>query len=217
MKSILFFILVTSVAPVSIISCNNRSTGTQEKMPDSTITTFNESSDTQHSDTLSSFPTAPSCDSLFEAALSGMKNEVIEIIDKGTDVNTKDEDGRTVLMYASFNGHSELINNLVLRGAKVNLQDINGRTALMLASSGPFPDAVKILLDHGADPNIIDKAEHYSALMYAASEGQLEVVKILLKYNADPYLKDIDGDDALTFAKNNGHRNVAELLSVYPR
>jgi uncharacterized protein len=53
--------------------------------------------------------------------------------------------------------------------------------------------------------------------MFAASEGQLENIKLLLKYNADPWLKDVDGDNALTFALKNGHKNVVDLLSSYRR
>jgi ankyrin repeat protein len=82
----------------------------------------------------------------------------------------------------------------------------------MMASSGPYPAAVKMLLDHQADPNITEKEEHYTALMYAAAEGQLENVRILLSNGADPASKDIDGDDALTFARNNRHTDVVLLL-----
>jgi ankyrin repeat protein len=87
----------------------------------------------------------------------------------------------------------------------------------MLAASGPFPAAVKLLLDNRADPNLIDKDEHFSALMYAAAEGQIDVVKVLLKYQADPMLKDIDGDNALKFAKDNGHKQVVDYLASYAR
>jgi ankyrin repeat protein len=82
----------------------------------------------------------------------------------------------------------------------------------MMASSGPYPAAVKLLLDHQADPDISDNDEHFTALMYAAAEGQMEVVRILLAYRADPDLKDIDGDDAKTFADNNGHKEISALL-----
>jgi ankyrin repeat protein len=51
--------------------------------------------------------------------------------------------------------------------------------------------------------------------MYAAAEGQLEVVKILLTYRADPSLKDIDGDDARTFAERNGHKEISALLKSF--
>ncbi len=161
------------------------------------------------------FPVASADDSFFEAALSGYKDGLVLLLDKGTDVNIKDEEGRTALMYASFNGHTGIMQELLNRNASVDLRDVNGRTALMLASSGPFPEAVRLLLDHGADPNLVDTEEHFSALMYAAAEGQLEVIKVLLKYHADPKLKDIDGDDASTFARNNGHAEVVNyLLSV---
>ncbi len=152
--------------------------------------------------------------SFYEAALNGQQDLVMQYIDNGTVVDQRDAEGRTALMYAAFNGHVELLRKLISKGADVNLQDIYGRTALMMASSGPFPQAVKLLLDNNAEPDIIDRDEHYTALMYAAAEGQLENVKILLEYKANPELKDVDGDNALTFASNNGHKEVAELLKL---
>jgi uncharacterized protein len=149
---------------------------------------------------------------ILEASLNGQLSQLKNLIAGGFDVNTRDKDGSTALMFAAYNGHVDIIRELISKGASINLQDSNGRTALMMASSGPFPDAVKMLLDHQADPNIIDRDEHYSALMYAAAEGQLEVVRILLANRADPALKDIDGDDAETFAKNNGHKEIVSLL-----
>lgn len=149
---------------------------------------------------------------IFEASLNGQLSQLKNLIDGGFDVNTRDKDGSTALMYAAYNGHVDVMRELILKGASINLQDSNGRTALMMASSGPFPAAVKILLDHQADPNITDRDEHFSALMYAAAEGQLEVVRILLANRADPALKDIDGDDAERFAKNNGHKEIVALL-----
>ncbi len=49
-------------------------------------------------------------------------------------------------------------------------------------------------------------------LMHAAAEGQLEVAKLLLENGADPSLKDIDGETAALFARNNGHTEVAGLI-----
>ena len=152
--------------------------------------------------------------SIHEAALNGLSNEVMELLAAGLKVDTLDNEGRTALMYAAFNGHTEIIRKLLENGSQVNLNDIYGRTALMMASSGPYAETVKVLLDHYADPNIADKEEHFTAIMYAAAEGQLEVVKLLLAYKADPTLKDIDGDDAFSFATNNGHLEVAALLKT---
>jgi len=151
--------------------------------------------------------------SIHEAALNGDFSRISMLLEKGNDVNILDEQGRTALMYAAFNGHSSIIKKLLEKNASVNLQDKEGRTALMMASSGPYPEAIKLLLDNRAEINITDKAEHFTALMYAAAEGQLDNVKVLLSYNADPSLKDIDGDNAMTFAIKNGHTDIAALLN----
>ncbi len=155
--------------------------------------------------------------SIHQAALEGQKGVVEKMLDEGADVNTPDEDGRTPLMYAAFNGHIEIIRLLLEKGATVNTCDSNGRTALMMASSGPYPAVVKILLDNKADPNIADKEERFTALMYASAEGQTDVVKLLLAFKADPSMKDTDGDDAMTFARNNGHNDIVSLLGLFTK
>jgi uncharacterized protein len=153
--------------------------------------------------------------SIYQAALEGNLNRVLEVLQEGFDVNKTDQDGRTALMYAAFNGHTKIVNILLEKKSIVDLRDQGGKTALMYAASGPFPETVRLLLDHQANPNLADYQEHFTALMYAAAEGQRENVKILLEGNADPLLKDADGDVALTFARNNGHAEVAEILNAY--
>ena len=149
---------------------------------------------------------------IYEAALNGDLSKVTELLGQDIDVNAKDQDERTALMYASFNGNDDIVKMLLDKGADVNVVDVNNRTALMFAASGPYPETVKMLLEHHAETDLTDLPEHFTALMYAAAEGQLEVVKVLLSFNANPSLKDVDGDNAVTFAMNNGHTEVAELL-----
>jgi len=152
---------------------------------------------------------------IYQAALDGDLSQVSMHLENGLDINLPDEEGRTALMYAAYNGHTAVLKKLIEKDAAINLSDNYGRTALMMASSGPFPEAVKLLLDNNADPDMTDSEEHFTALMYAAAEGQLEVVKILLAHGADPALKDIDGDDAMTFAVKNGHKEIASLLQSF--
>jgi len=149
---------------------------------------------------------------LLTAALEGDMPRLTHILDRGEHVNLVDHENRTALMYAAYNGHTEMVTFLLEKGANVNMNDVNGRTALMFAASGPFAETVAVLLEHGAEINRADFQEHYTALMYAASEGQAAVVKMLLEHHADPLLKDADGETALTFARKNGHPEVAELL-----
>ncbi len=112
-----------------------------------------------------------------------------------------DKDGQSALMFAAFNGHTKIVKLLIENKVPVNTKATTGRTALMYASSGPFPQTVQQLIENNAEIDIVDNVEHFTALMFAASEGQLEVVKILLKVGADAELKDIDEDNAETFAK----------------
>lgn len=150
---------------------------------------------------------------IHEASLNGQYDVVMNLLSEDVNVNATDPVGRTPLMYAAYNGHLEIAKALIDKGATVDMKDLYGRTALMFASTGPYTETVQLLLDHHADPNMTDTEEHFTALMYAAAEGQLEVVKLLLDNNADPAMLDADGDDAETFARNNGHIEVAELLA----
>jgi ankyrin repeat protein len=203
-KYILRFTIVVAVIQISLLFIAGCTSGKKKSKGDV------HSSSVENINAL-----AGSGASIHESALNGDMTRVKILLDNGLNVDSLDLDGRTALMYAAYNGNTNIMKMLISRGASVNIRDVNGRTALMMASSGPFQDAVRLLLENYADPDLTDSTDHYSALMYAASEGQLEVVRILLTGNANPYLKDIDGDDALTFARRNNHGEVVSLLQSF--
>lgn len=153
---------------------------------------------------------------LFEAAYLGELDEVQRLVSAGTAVGFADAEGRTPLMVAAFNGHTPVLRYLLAEGAKLEGKDVNGRTALMYASSGPFEEAVAFLLKAGAEVNLQGTLEGFTALMTASSEGLVEVVRLLLVHGADPSLVDKDGDTAASFARQNGHAEVVELLENPP-
>lgn len=159
-------------------------------------------------------PPTPGELALFEAAHNGELADVKRLVASGTTVDAMDEENRTPMMFAAFNGHGRVVSYLLTQGAEVDSRDASGRTGLLYASSGPFVDTVEILLDAGADVNIQGSLEGFTALMTAAAEGQLEVVRLLLERGADPTLEDVDGDTALSFAREHGHTAVADLLEV---
>ncbi|MBE0653192.1 MAG: ankyrin repeat domain-containing protein, partial [Bacteroidales bacterium] len=126
-------------------------------------------------------------DQLFrEACLEGFVDKVESFIGDGTDLNAMDEEGRTGLMLASFNGHTAIVKLLLENKVAVNSIDFLGRSALMYASTGHFPETVEYLLLHGADPNLIDNSEGFTALMFAGAEGNIKVVRMLLDHGANP-------------------------------
>src|SRR5205085_8180493 len=55
------------------------------------------------------------------------------LLDRGVDINTRDENGRTPLMEAIFGGQIETVRMLIDRGADINLADCDGWTPLMEA------------------------------------------------------------------------------------
>ncbi|WP_168205176.1 ankyrin repeat domain-containing protein [Bythopirellula goksoeyrii] len=148
-----------------------------------------------------------------DAALAGDGRKVQQAIDGGIDVNQADDQQRTALMLAAFNGHTPIVKLLLDDGAELDHRDALGRTALMFAATADNGETVELLIDAGADVNAVDTGEGFTSLMHAAAEGQLKVVQILLKHQADPTIRDVDGDTALDFATQNGHTDVVNLLT----
>jgi ankyrin repeat protein len=65
--------------------------------------------------------------------------------------------------------------------------------------------------ENGADVNY-RYAKGYSPLLTAAANGHLEIVKMLLAHGAGLHMRTDDGKDALRFAQERGHNQVAEYL-----
>jgi uncharacterized protein len=153
-------------------------------------------------------------EAFIQAALNGNPEQLESLLKDGVGCNVADPDGHTALMLAAYNGHTEIVRFLIKHGAAINQKDLLDQTALHFGATGPFPETVRLLLENGADPDVVDSEEHFSPLMYAAAEGNMEVVKVLIEYGADTHLKDVDGDDAATFAARSGHLEVAEYLNL---
>jgi len=81
---------------------------------------------------------------LINAAKEGniAKVNVNALLVKGAEVNAKASDGYTALLWASENGHSEVVKALLAKGAEVNAKTNNGATALMAASQNGHSEVV---------------------------------------------------------------------------
>ena len=75
----------------------------------------------------------------------------------GADVNAKDEDGGTPLLYAAAYGHKEIVELLIVTGANLNVKDEDGKTTLHFAALNGRKEIVELLIAKGADANAKDE------------------------------------------------------------
>lgn len=101
---------------------------------------------------------------------------------------------------------------MLFTGANINAQtEETQETALTLACCGGFLEVAKFLLDNGADIELGAS----TPLMECAQEGHKDLLLFLLERNANVHAQTQTGDTALTYACENGHTDVAEILLNY--
>ena len=124
---------------------------------------------------------------LVKACWLGRLRLVRLLVEGGTEVNNRTEEGRTALMASCMTTYRD-------------------------TQTTPKIKMVKYLLEHKADPNIQDKYGK-TALMYACIENaEVELVTLLLEYEADPRMTDHTGSSALVYAINTGNSSILTLL-----
>lgn len=126
-----------------------------------------------------------------------------------------DHRGATLLHYAAYLGHYEIVEALLKAGA-----DIDGNEKQKLPT--PLGQAIiagdfkifSFLLDKGANINISDDND-ISPLMTAAIAGKLEIVKLLIEKGADISGLTVSSSKKLAFlvlAAIKGHSEVVQFL-----
>lgn len=119
------------------------------------------------------------------------------LINAGADVNAKDNEGKTALMYAAYNSGKVSVDLLIKNKANVNAKDNDGDTALLYAirayTSKGF-DLSNPFGDGGAFCTIEEYENDYSA-------DSLELIKLLINNGANVNIKNKNGQTPLSLSE----------------
>jgi uncharacterized protein len=140
---------------------------------------------------------------IFQECVKGNIEYVGESLDKGANINEKDELGFTLLMIAAINGYDELTKMLLHKGADLHVQTLaddddsrdewepGGDTALLFAvdrccleRKNCYIRTICVLLEAGADVNAKNHIGD-TALKLAFQHHNVEVARLLIEYGAD--------------------------------
>jgi ankyrin repeat protein len=127
--------------------------------------------------------TTPIAPALVTAIRDADAPAVRKLIDKGADVNSRDEQGNTPLILASFYAGPECVALLLEKGADVNAANKAGVTALIRAATN-F-EKTRLLVDAGAEVRVRTADLGNTPLILAARRaGNSRTVKLLLERGA---------------------------------
>ncbi|XP_064860384.1 kinase D-interacting substrate of 220 kDa B-like isoform X4 [Oncorhynchus nerka] len=132
-------------------------------------------------------------------------------LDKFKEVDSRSENGQTLLMMASEQGSLEMVQELLRRGANVNLDDVDCWTALISAAKEGHVEVVKELLANNASLEHRDMGG-WSALMWASYKGRVEVAQLLLEKGASPNITGQYSVFPVIWAAGRGHAEIVHLL-----
>jgi len=130
------------------------------------------------------FTLATSSQDIFDIAKNGTPEQVIEIVQKGININSRDASESTPLIYAAGSNTYKVVKILLEAGAQISSRDFLGDTPLIAAvRKNPDSQVIELLLLHGAK---IDEKDHFgnSPIHIAANYRPLDINMTLIKYGA---------------------------------
>jgi ankyrin repeat protein len=141
------------------------------------------------------------------------------LLSKGANVNLKDSEGKTALLWSASNS-LENATILISNGARVNEAANDGMTPFLQAtlgvSSGKVPiEICELLRKNSANINASlqrKSALGWNALHYAAANGDAELVKYLIKHGANVNKATGEGSSPLFIAKLGGYDDIVKIL-----
>jgi len=139
---------------------------------------------------------------LMTKPVSTSMENVLQVLWCGADIESRDENGNTPIMFAAINGSLEVVRELIDCGADIDTRNDEDQTPIMLAALSDWDldsksrslELVTAFIDCGAKINVRDMFGD-TPLHYA--KMNIPVVSKLITAGADIYAKGRDGRTAL--------------------
>lgn len=153
-----------------------------------------------------------------EAAKKNNSRKIQDLLNKGVEIDARDNHERTALMIATYENNIDAAILLIEAGANVNAQDDRLESPFLHAGARGHLEILKATLATGKVDHMVLNRYGGTALIPACERGYTEVVKELLKIEGYP----IDHINNLTWTAlmeaivlgNGGktHTNIVQLL-----
>jgi ankyrin repeat protein len=150
---------------------------------------------------------------LFHAVAQGKLEMVEYLVDKGADLEAKNNLGNTPFMTAYMKGYVQIAHFLERKGASKEAQNNNGTTLLHWSCKNSNLDIMRFLVGKGINIEPKD-SKGITPLMYAAESGRLDIVDYLVKLGADIKALDLFSQGAFDHAFIKGNLDVAQYLNL---
>jgi ankyrin repeat protein len=143
------------------------------------------------------------------------------LLDRGADINSRNDYVQTPLMYACMAGRVEVVRLLLARGADPTLRDKQFMTALMSASKGAelsgsdHVAVIRLLLEDGRVEVDARYVDGWTALIIACAHRHTERARVLLlEGRADHSIANDKGVTPMANARQAYHHETVRLLEV---
>lgn len=162
---------------------------------------------------------------------SDIPSEIKSLIERGANVNQKNEEGDFPTKIAFMCGKQNIVKYLLEKGADINQQDRHGHTLLHLAALEDNEEMIFYLVEHGANINQKDNYGqtplHFSTYCSCSRDEEIEkpsdrkgkekkdkekMMKYLVEQGADVNGKDKNGLTPLKIARQKENERVIEYL-----
>ena len=150
---------------------------------------------------------------LISAVTTGDTETAVDLLDRGVPIDTKNDEGVSLLHWASSGGHLTTMRLLIRRGCDVDSVDSKGLTPLHWAAANGQTKAVRELIRSNAAKSW-DADEFGTPLHQAAKKGHVETIVAMLEEGCSISVVNSAGATVLHCAAEGGHVEVVQELVI---